>query len=129
MRLCSLSTLLFATFLFFSCTGPSSIGNLNLETWRGDRGGCKGERVVLEKDLSELKNELLGKSSNEIGRLFGAPDIHQLGGRNLKIYVYFLEEGPHCEDKKNKSEARRAVFRFNAVSLLTEINFQHVMPE
>ncbi len=116
-------------FLALSCTAPSSIGNLDLEIWRNDRGACKGQRAALTEDLLSVKSELLGKSSNEIGRLFGAPDIQQLGKRNLKTYVYFLESGPHCNDKKLVSESKKAVFRFNAVSLLTEINIQQTMPE
>lgn len=83
----------------------------------------------MENEITSLKKVLLGKSSNEIGRLFGAPDIHQLGGRNIKIYVYFLEGGPHCADKRAKSEALKVVFRFNAVSLLNEITIQREMPE
>ncbi len=112
-----------------SCTPPSSIGGLDLEIWRGDRGACKGQRAALEENLVSVKPGLLGKSSNEIGRLFGAPDIQQLGKRNLKTYIYFLESGPHCTDKKLVSQSKKAVFRFNAVSLLTEINIQQAMPE
>ncbi len=119
----------FLLFLAFSCTAPSAVGSLNLEIWRGDRGGCKGERAALTEDLISVKSELLGKNSNEIGRLFGAPDIQQLGKRNLKTYIYFLESGPHCTDKKLVSQSRKAVFRFNAISLLTEINIQQTMPE
>jgi hypothetical protein len=129
MRGTSFLILFLFSILSVSCSSPSRVGNLDLEAWRNDRGGCKGEREHLEKDLEAIRNELLGKNSNEIGRMFGAPDIHQLGARNLKVYVYFLESGPHCEDKKLVSQARKAVFRFNAVSLLSEINFQREMPE
>ena len=115
--------------LAYACTSPSSIGNLNLELWRSDRGACKGQRTLLEENLIAVKPELLGKSSNEIGRLFGAPDLQQLGKRNLKNYIYFLESGSQCNGGKLTSQSKKAVFRFNAVSLLTEINIQHTMPE
>lgn len=120
---------LLAALLTVSCSAPSSFGSLDLETWRSDRGACEGKRTGQVSDLVAVKAELLGKSSNEIGRLFGAPDIQQLGKRNLKTYIYFLEGGPHCTDKTSASDAEKAVFRFNAVSLLTEINLQRRMPE
>ncbi len=121
--------LLLVSLFFLSCSAPSSLGQLNLDTWREDRGACMNKRKGEIGALNAEKAGLLGKSSNEIGRLFGAPDIQQLGSRNLKIYIYFLEEGPHCQDKSQVSDAEKAVFRFNAVSLLTEINFQRTMPE
>lgn len=112
-----------------SCSSPDSFGKVNLKIWRDDRGGCKGDRTAMKQAITDVKKELLGKSSNEIGRMFGAPDIHQLGGRNQKIYIYFIEKGPHCDDKKNATEVERVIFRFNAVSLLTEVNFLREMPE
>jgi hypothetical protein len=124
------SGLLFSlVFIASSCSQPSKIGALDLEVWRQDRGGCEQKRLSLLEDLKSVQSELPGKSANEIGRLFGAPDIQQLGKRNLKLYVYYLESGPHCENIKNNSEAEKAVFRFNAVSLLTEISIQRTMPE
>lgn len=120
---------LFLLFLTSSCSTPSAIGNLDLEKWRDDRGACKGQRAALIEDLTAVRSQLLGKSSNEIGKLFGAPDMQQLGKRNLKTYIYFLETGPHCTDRTHMSESKKAVFRFNAVSLLTEINIQQAMPE
>lgn len=125
----SILKVLFILFLASSCTAPSSIGNLDLEVWRGDRGACKGQRAALIEDLTAVRSQLLGKSSNEIGKLFGAPDMQQLGKRNLKTYIYFLESGSHCTDKTHMSESKKVVFRFNAVSLLTEINIQQTIPE
>jgi hypothetical protein len=95
-----------------------------LVKWRSDRGGCKDVRKTLTGDFSKIESEILGKPIDEIGELFGKPDIHQLGGRNQKFYVYFLEKGVHCNDITQKSDSQKVILRFNAVGLLSEITFQ-----
>ncbi|MEI7586169.1 MAG: hypothetical protein WCJ44_26075 [Runella sp.] len=113
------------TFYTFSCSSaPDRIGNLDLVKWRGDRGGCKEIRKTLMGDFRKIESEILGKPIDEIGELFGKPDIHQLGARNQKFYVYFLEKGVHCNDITQKSGAQKVILRFNAVGLLSEITFQ-----
>lgn len=109
----------------FSCTSaPDRIGNLDLVKWRSDRGGCKDVRQTLEGDFRKIESEIIGKPIDEIGEIFGKPDIHQLGGRNQKFYVYFLQKGVHCNDITQKSEAQKVILRFNAVGLLSEITYQ-----
>jgi outer membrane protein assembly factor BamE (lipoprotein component of BamABCDE complex) len=110
---------------FISCSSPpDQIGGLDLKKWRSDRGGCNNVRAGLEKDFKAVQDQLKGKFADEIGKLLGRPDIHQLGERNLKYYVYFLEKGPQCEDMKSKSAAAKVILKFNAVGLLSEITYQ-----
>jgi len=112
-------------FLLFSCSAaPDKIGSLDLVKWRSDRGGCNDVRKSLENDFRKIEKDILGKHIDEVGQLLGRPDIHQLGGRDRKYYVYFLEKGPHCNDIKEKSAAQKVILRFNSVGLLAEINFQ-----
>ncbi|MEZ4902841.1 MAG: hypothetical protein R2822_14355 [Spirosomataceae bacterium] len=59
-----------------------------------------------------------------MGRWLGRPDIHQLGCRDQKYYVYFLEKESIRMTSKQKSLAQKVILRFNAVGLLAEINFQ-----
>jgi len=115
--------------LFYACSAPDSLGSINLVEWRNDRGGCSNDRLRQLEAFNGAKNELLGKSVNEIGRLFGRPDIAQLGKRNQKIYMYYLEAGEHCEMEGNPSDARKVVFFFNAVGILNQISVQKEMPE
>ncbi len=121
---------LFLWLAAMACSGPPDrLDTLDLNQWRHDKRGCEGIRKNQMTDLDALKQALLGKTANEIGVLFGKPDIHQIGGRGLKTYVYFLEPGPQCQDIKGKSEALKVLFRFSAVGLLTEVNYQATMPE
>lgn len=105
-------------------TPPDQLGKLDVKKWRQDRGGCKNERTALVSDLKAEQKQLLGKFADEIGKILGRPDIHQLGDRNQKFYIYFLEKGPQCEDITKKSEAKKVVMKFNAVGLLSEITYQ-----
>lgn len=117
-------TLLITLYTFSCSSPPDRIGNLDLAKWRSDRGGCKDVRKTMEGDFRKIEGKILGKPIDEIGEMFGRPDIHQLGGRSQKFYVYFLEKGVHCDDITQKSSAQKVILRFNAVGLLSEITFQ-----
>lgn len=110
---------------FAGCNNaPDQIGTLDLKTWRADRGACKNERTALVPSFKAEQHQLMGKFIDDIGKLLGRPDIHQLGERNLKYYVYFLEKGSQCENGGEKSTAPKVILRFNAVGLLSEITYQ-----
>ena len=110
---------------WLACTeAPDRLGTLDLATWRADRGSCSGQRAELREAFNQEQGRLIGKSANDIGQLLGRPDVHQLGGRNQKVYVYFMEKGIHCNDITQPSKALKAILRFNAVGLLTEVSIQ-----
>ena len=108
---------------------PDRLGRLDLVKWRSDRSACAGIRPALVEDFKAEQPNLMGKFADEVGRVLGKPDIHQLGRRNQKFYVYFLEKGPQCEDITRKSPALKVILRFNAVGLLSEITYQNDLPE
>jgi hypothetical protein len=117
--------LFFVPFFFSACSAPpDSLGQLDLVKWRSDRGGCKEIRKTLETDFKSVENQLLSLHIDKAGQLLGRPDIHQLGSRDQKFYVYFLEKGPHCNDITQKSTARKVILRFNSVGLLSEISYR-----
>ncbi len=108
---------------------PERLGRLDLVKWREDRSACAGVRPTLVADFKTEQANLMGKFADEVGSMLGKPDIHQLGGRNQKFYVYFLEKGPQCEDITKPSPALKVILRFNAVGLLSEITYQNDLPE
>ena len=119
-----------ASISLSSCgTPPDKMGDLDLVAWRKDRGGCENTRKGQTEQLNAIKVDLIGMSSNDIIRIFGKPDARQIGERNQEAYIYFLEEGPHCEKVSDPSESLRVVFRFNAIKNLTDFNFQKSMPD
>lgn len=113
-----------STILMACSSQPDKLGELDLVKWRGDRGGCNGDRILMEEKFKNEQDKIIGKFVNEVGEILGKPDIQQLGGRNQKIYVYFLEKGRHCEDIRMKSSAKKVVLKFNAIGLLSEVSYQ-----
>ena len=108
-----------------ACSGqPDKLGTLDLKKWRGDRGACEGRRVEQVDAFKAEQKQLMGKFIDEVGEILGRPDIHQLGERNIKFYVYFLEKGSQCEGNQKLSKAKKVVLKFNAVGLLSEITYQ-----
>lgn len=116
--------LLFAASLVGCSSPPDKLGALDLVKWRGDRNGCGNVRYTLQKDLKSVQGQLKGKFADDVGKILGRPDIHQLGERNQKFYVYFLEKGAQCDNIAGKSNAAKLILKFNAVGLLSEITYQ-----
>ncbi|WP_373514071.1 hypothetical protein [Persicitalea sp.] len=116
--------------LLTGCSSPpEKLGRLDLVKWRQDRSACESIRPTLVQDFKVEQANLMGKFADEVGQMLGKPDIHQLGSRNQKFYVYFLEKGPQCEDITQKSSAQKVILRFNAIGLLSEITYQSDLPE
>lgn len=120
----SILSLFLLSFVFSCSSAPDKVGNLDLVKWRSDRGGCGDVRKGLEKEFVKIQSELLGKHIDDVGYMLGRPDIQQLGSRDQKFYVYFVEKGIHCTDITQKSASQKVILRFNAVGLLSEITFQ-----
>ncbi|GHB69462.1 hypothetical protein [Persicitalea jodogahamensis] len=110
-------------------SAPERLGQLDLVKWRQDRSACNGIRPTLVKGFKIEQANLMGKFADEVGEMLGKPDIHQLGSRNQKFYVYFLEKGSQCEDITKSSTALKVILRFNAVGLLSEITYQNDLPD
>jgi hypothetical protein len=127
--LLSLFIVHYSLFILTGCSSPpNQLGKLDLVKWRADRGGCAGVRASLVDDFKTVRQELKGKSSNEIGQILGRPDSEQLDDRNQKFYIYFLEKGQHCQDPKVKTDSRSVALRISAIGLVTEITFQRGRP-
>lgn len=118
------SSLIILSSLITSCNAPDKIGQLDLVQWRSDRGGCKDLRISQIDELQKIESQLLSKHINEIGRMMGKPDIHQLAGRDQKLYVYFMQKGTHCSNIMQPSVAQKVIFKFNSIGLLAEISYQ-----
>lgn len=110
-------------------SAPDKLGRLDLVKWRQDRGACNSVRPTLVDDFKIEQANLMGKFADDVGVILGRPDIHQLGSRNQKFYVYFLEKGTQCDDIAKPSSAQKVILRFNAVGLLSEITYQNDLPE
>ncbi|MGR3811463.1 hypothetical protein [Jiulongibacter sp. NS-SX5] len=102
--------------------------DIDLEKFKSDRGGCLNHRSGSIDDLKAIKDEILTHSENEVLATFGRYDFQILDKKNQKVFVYYLEEGPHCEAIQNESSATTMAIYFNAVSLAKEVTFQIGIP-
>lgn len=115
-------------FLLFSCGESPSLGEVDLNAFKNDRAGCKNLRQQDIDKLKAVKDQLLGKSENEIVDILGRYDIQILDRRQTKMFVYYLEKGDQCIDLKNDGQVRTMVLRFNAISLVREVTFGIGLP-
>lgn len=117
-------------FVLTSCSRqkPVEIPGFDNESFKTDRGGCELKRIGSLDILKQNKDKFLGMSENSVFATLGRYDYQILDKRNEKIFIYFIEKGPHCEFIQNESSALRMVIYLNSVSLVKEIGFQNTNP-
>lgn len=117
-------------FALTSCSGPdtSKFNGFDFEAFRSDRGGCEHKREKLQKPLKNLREQILGLSENEVIELFGRYDFQILDTKNQKVFIYYLEKGPHCDYIQNDSKSMSVAMYFNATSLVKDLTFQNGKP-
>ncbi len=118
--------LLVFALLFISCTHQPDLNGFDAVSFKQDRGACGGKRGQQVAWLKAHKMNFQGVSSNNMDEILGKPDLQQLADRNQEYYIYFLEPGPHCQQKP--SQAKSIAFRFSAMGIATEITFQEGVP-
>jgi hypothetical protein len=94
-----IGTLILLSTLLLSCTPPSTFGSLDLDQWRKDKAGCDNKRIEMKDALLTEKELLLGKSSNEIGKLFRSQSAGEKESEN--VHLFFRTRHPmwgHCAD-------------------------------
>ncbi len=124
----NLIVLLFCITLFSCQKKKADLGTFDLQTFRTDRGGCEGKREKLIEELKTLKPKILGLTENQVVETLGRYDFQILSRRNEKVFVFYLEKGPHCEVIQNPTQARSMILYFNAASLVKEVSFQFGSP-
>lgn len=92
---------------------------IDLKAWKADKGGCKGDRALFVESVNSQKDRLKALDEMQIIELLGRPDHNELYSRKQKFFIYLLEAGPACANKKEK--ARQLVIRFNAMGLAKEV--------
>jgi hypothetical protein len=107
-----------------STTEKANLGTFDVKKFSTDRGACEGQRTTQIEELKSLEKKILGLSENQVLEAFGRYDYQILDRRSQKIFVFFLEKGPHCNNIQEPSQALEMVLYFNAVSLVREVSFR-----
>lgn len=118
-----LNVLLILIVCCFSC-GRSlpTLDGINLDVWKNDKNGCKGQRAAVLDALQQQRTKLQGLTEMQIIDLLGRPDQNELYSRNQKFFYWFVQPGATCEPAD--SSALRLTVRFNATGLSKEITIE-----
>ena len=106
-------------FLIASCGKTISLAGLDQTVWTSDKLGCKGERLQYADIFQDSQEQLLRLNQNEIEKLLGLPDEHELDARKRKYFFYYLEPGQQCGF--DNSYPIRLSIKFSAMGVSTEV--------
>lgn len=117
---------LLITIFFLSCSysKPVDFPELDAKSFKSDRGGCNGFRASQLELITENKDRFLEINENNIFKTLGRYDYEVLSKQQKKIFVYFLEPGPHCESVQNPTEAESILLYFNSAKLVNQVILQ-----
>jgi len=110
------------------CSGKVDTGNINTDDWKNDRYGCSGLRMQYVDEIKAIKNSFLGKNNQEIILTFGRPDRVELVDKSQSFFFYFLEPSSSCEGVDIEKEPLKVLFRFNAISRVSEVTVTNLNP-
>lgn len=80
------------------------------DVWKGDRQGCKCERIEMAEDIKNMGDQFIGLKEYEIIRFFGKPDKEALKRRMNKTYIYYLHPNESCDSLSESSSSLRIEF-------------------
>ncbi|MGB3464005.1 MAG: hypothetical protein WBA74_01990 [Cyclobacteriaceae bacterium] len=101
-------------------SSPISLEGFDVSSWRNDNYGCSGQRITQLALIRKQKEQLLGKTQNDIKDYLGAPDEHELYERTRKFFYYYLEPSDKC-DGESGSQPRILQIRFSAMGIANEV--------
>jgi len=118
---------LFLILLFMqvtiSCQKKPVLSGFDEEAWKKDVRGCGNQRLQLISALEKVKPQLIGLRHNAIIQVLGKPEGNSLEKSGQRVYYYFLEPGPHCQDKQNIKDAQKVFIQFDALDRAKYIIF------
>ena len=114
------SSFILIALVALSCSRPlPTLDNVNLEKWKNDQNGCKGDRSVMVESIKKQTEKLKSLDELQIIKVLGRPDQNELYKRNQKFFFYYLEAGKPCGN--DSIPALRLQVRFNAMGLAKEV--------
>lgn len=116
----------FILFLIcFSCADIPEIENIDFNKWKDDKDACNQYRIKVVDNLISQKDKLKGLSQNEMIKLLGTADKHQLYERSQKFFIYYLEPNEKC-NQYVEGYIKALYIRFNSLDQAVDFNIQKV---
>jgi len=128
MSLVKFSFIILSLLIISSCSGKLETGSIDTDQWKNDRYGCAGIRIQYLEEIKAIKNSFLGKNNQEIILTFGRPDRVELVDKSQSFFFYFLEPSSSCEGVDIEKEPLKVLFRFNAISKVSEVTVTTLNP-
>lgn len=98
-------------------------GSFDTTVWKADPLACQGNRRQLVSQLEVLKPQLYRHSPREVMAVLGRPDAEELREGSQRVFLYYLEPGPQCKNRKAVSAANKVTVRFNALNQVSEVAY------
>jgi hypothetical protein len=111
----------FSLLFLSTCSSPSEDFNFDSDTWKKDLNGCQGQRLKQQKQVEDMRLDLVGLKEYKIRQLLGKPDLEELMERSQKIYIYFIAPGPKCQAQAAPKKVALTV-RLDALGNVREAN-------
>jgi hypothetical protein len=115
--------ILITTFMQSGCRQQIDGSGFDTETWKRDHLACQGERKHLVAALEQLKPRLYGHNYQQIIPVLGRPDAEEIREGAQRVFFYYLEPGPQCQQLSLIAEASKVLIRFNAMGLVSEVSY------
>ncbi|MEN8249654.1 MAG: hypothetical protein ABFS32_12035 [Bacteroidota bacterium] len=109
----------FILIVMGACSSTPEIEGFDNNHWQNDSHGCDGVRLKQAEILINHRDELIGENQREITNLLGKPNRHELYSRSKKAFIYFLSNGPGCEQELENPD--KLVIRFDALGRVKEV--------
>jgi hypothetical protein len=108
-----------------ACGNVPELENIDLKKWKEDKHACNEYRIEVVDDLLLQKDKLKGLSQNEMIKLLGSADKHQLYERSQKFFIYYLNPNENC-DQYTESYLKALYIRFNSLDQAVDFNIQEI---
>ncbi len=104
-----------------NCTNEIKIEGFDAAAFKLDKHACSGARASLESQLIAVQEEFKGHNQIEITKLLGKPDRIEIYTRGQRFFIYFIESGPSCSNKKLEKYPKSLFIRFSALNRANEV--------
>lgn len=107
-------------FLFLAliaCYDRPQVEGFNRKHWQESRLTCDENRLEMAQTLIAQQHKIAGSTQNEVKKLLGAPDEHELYERNQKFFYYDLTTGA-CD---TLAYPQRLSIRFDALGRVKDL--------
>ncbi|MFN0048544.1 MAG: hypothetical protein ACKVOU_05440 [Cytophagales bacterium] len=123
MKLTKLSLLLLVLISINGCDKNIELGNFDVEIWKNDHDGCKGERKAQLENLNAIKKQFEGMRETRLHGFLGKPNRQELKERNCKSYYYYIDKTGQCIGEEKTAKTPFLIVEMDALNRVMLMRF------